>query len=91
MKILMRRRILWRLNLGLHCLVTPVCPNTYGKYGNYRYNSSSQNTAMGAAIAKTMLVLAPTFIYIYRQKCIIVVIIGIRRATSAVTAIVEAM
>ena len=22
------------LHLGLHCLLRPVCPNTYGKYGN---------------------------------------------------------
>ena len=21
-------------HLGLHCLLRPVCPNTYGKYGN---------------------------------------------------------
>ena len=21
-------------HLGLHCLLRPICPNTYGKYGN---------------------------------------------------------
>ena len=28
-------------HLGLHCLLRPVCPNTYGKYGNYNFPASS--------------------------------------------------
>ena len=28
----MRRRFLWCFNRGLHCLLRPVSPNTYGKY-----------------------------------------------------------
>ena len=23
-------------HLGLNCLLRPVCPNTYGKYGNFK-------------------------------------------------------
>ena len=25
-------------HLGLYCLLRPVCPNTYGKYGNVYYH-----------------------------------------------------
>ena len=31
-------------NLGLHCLLWHVCPNTYGKYGNIQRTKSIQTT-----------------------------------------------
>ena len=32
-------------HLGLHCLLRPVCPNAYGKYGAYLYRTGVNHTS----------------------------------------------
>ena len=38
-------------HLGLHCLLRPICLNTYGKYGNMkRYSKYSKSHAKGYSV-----------------------------------------
>ena len=34
-------------HLGLHCLLRPVCPNTYGKYGTYQFDNNNVQADLG--------------------------------------------